>query len=473
MRRKAAAWSGRNAPDGDGRYELFVLGKDCPVKTTIVRLAFLCGIAATADGALAQYYSPPVSRLTAAYRAPGAAPAYVPKMAQLLPTAPVTAYTAPPVQAPPVAQPYVAAPVPAFQPINPPKGRQLQKPQPQQAQRPPVQKQPVQQAQRPPMQRPQPPRALMASRTPNTPTPAPAQMRPAARTQIAPPAAGQAPAMWNPSSTGMGWTPQSQQGMPTDYGTGISGYGTNGMYGNGAGTYGTNGTYANGAATNAAPVADPQMDYTYGGDGTPGDCCDSGSCGRGRLHLGCCCCGLGCMHGCCEGLHNCLANFCCVPFCTTGDMAQHTPFFGTTHGYYYFRPYHVMHVFSQQELATRWGGDPRNPYDNTMFQRIYEQMGVQSKVPLKGAAGMTPPNGTEYIGPGQTIMAPTPTPTPGYDQLPPQTYGYPPAGTMPQRSNMMPTPGAMPAPGSMTMPPSLPSNIAPLPGIENIAPPTR
>ena len=73
-------------------------------------------------------------------------------------------------------------------------------------------------------------------------------------------------------------------------------------------------------------------------------------------------------------------------------MVQHMPFFGTTHGYYYFRPYHVMHVFSQQELATRWGGDPRNPYDNTMFHRIYDQMGVEAK-PKAPPVGAAPPGG--------------------------------------------------------------------------------
>jgi len=143
-------------------------------------------------------------------------------------------------------------------------------------------------------------------------------------------------------------------------------------------------------------------------------------------------------------------------------MAQHTPFFGTTHGYYYFRPYHVMHVFSQQELATRWGGDPRNPYDNTMFDRIYEQLGVQSKVPLKGAAGQQPPlPGQEYLTPGQPI---TPTPVPGYEQLP-QNYGVPPMYGTP--STQIPPGGMLPSPGAM------PSNGMTLPNIQSIAPPTR
>lgn len=57
--------------------------------------------------------------------------------------------------------------------------------------------------------------------------------------------------------------------------------------------------------------------------------------------------------------------------CTTGDMPQHVPYQAEGRGYYYFRPYHVMHVFAQQEMATRWGADPRNPYDNRFFEKFY------------------------------------------------------------------------------------------------------
>jgi hypothetical protein len=56
---------------------------------------------------------------------------------------------------------------------------------------------------------------------------------------------------------------------------------------------------------------------------------------------------------------------------STGDMPQHVPYFPHAHGYYYFRPYNVVHVLQQQEMAQRWGGDARNPYDNRMFERIY------------------------------------------------------------------------------------------------------
>ena len=122
------------------------------------------------------------------------------------------------------------------------------------------------------------------------------------------------------------------------------------------------------------------------------------------------------------------------------------------HGYYYFRPYHVMHVYSQQELATRWGGDPRNPYDNTMFQRIYEQMGIEAK-PVTATTTVTP----EYTVPGPTY---TPTPVPTY-QPSPQPFGISPGMQM--------TPGLPVTPGATT----LPGGSLPMPSIEPIPSPGR
>ena len=182
-----------------------------------------------------------------------------------------------------------------------------------------------------------------------------------------------------------------------------------------------------GAAYGAAPAAPmaPTPDAGVGGYGVPapaagGECCGTGGACGGDA----CGCAPAC-GGCC-----CLTN-CCLR--SPGDMVQHMPHFGTTHGYYYFRPYHVMHVFSQQELATRWGGDPRNPYDNTMFQTVYQQMGVDAatqKAREEHAAktavpktGM--PSVQEYI---------VPTPVPGYQGAAPQ---YVPGMEVPQ--------GAVPA----------------------------
>jgi hypothetical protein len=160
------------------------------------------------------------------------------------------------------------------------------------------------------------------------------------------------------------------------------------------------GGFSGGPAPTSAPA--PQA---------AGDCgCNDGAVSGGGDTCGCApSCGLGCLRGC----GCCLAGHtCCVPFKTTGDLVQHMPFFGTTHGYYYFRPYHVMHVFSQQELATRWGGDARNPYDNTIFEKVYQQMGVDARS-AQPTTGVVP----------ATVLPTYPTPVPNYQPVPQMTPG--------------------------------------------------
>lgn len=161
--------------------------------------------------------------------------------------------------------------------------------------------------------------------------------------------------------------------------------------------------YGGGYAGGPAPVAQGGGDCGCNGGGGAvsyggGDC---GGCAPS--------CGLGCFRGC----GCCLAGHtCCVPFKGTGDLVQHMPFFGTTHGYYYFRPYHVMHVFSQQELATRWGGDARNPYDNSMFEKVYQQLGVDARS-AQPTTGVSP----------APALPTYPTPVPQYQPVPQMAPG--------------------------------------------------
>jgi hypothetical protein len=56
------------------------------------------------------------------------------------------------------------------------------------------------------------------------------------------------------------------------------------------------------------------------------------------------------------------------------------------HGYYYFYPYHPMHIISQQEFAGQFGMDPRNPYANDFFKVVYaeykaSQDGTPERIP--------------------------------------------------------------------------------------------
>ena len=60
------------------------------------------------------------------------------------------------------------------------------------------------------------------------------------------------------------------------------------------------------------------------------------------------------------------------------DMPQHIPYYPPCHENYYFRPYSVAQLARQQEIVSSWGGDPRNPYSNAIFQRVYDEMNLET-----------------------------------------------------------------------------------------------
>ncbi len=60
-------------------------------------------------------------------------------------------------------------------------------------------------------------------------------------------------------------------------------------------------------------------------------------------------------------------------FCGTCDMPPHYPYCPPMHGYYYFRPYNYLHVARQQLFVASWGDDPRAPYKNEIFRRVYTE----------------------------------------------------------------------------------------------------
>ena len=109
---------------------------------------------------------------------------------------------------------------------------------------------------------------------------------------------------------------------------------------------------------------------------SPGACaqcqagCESadGACG---IQSGCGGCGSGC-GSCCLG--------------STCDMGQRLPYFPPLHGYYYFRPYHHLHVRNHQALVQSWGEDPANPYANRVFQGVYQEAKAASQTPAASAA---------------------------------------------------------------------------------------
>ncbi|MFN0197554.1 MAG: hypothetical protein ACKVT0_12490 [Planctomycetaceae bacterium] len=82
---------------------------------------------------------------------------------------------------------------------------------------------------------------------------------------------------------------------------------------------------------------------------------------------------------CCSCQFRFLKSRCCKDGCgricwsTTGDMHPHYPYFPRHHGYFYYRPYNYIHVLEHQYQALSLGGDPRAPYHNRQFERVYER----------------------------------------------------------------------------------------------------
>jgi hypothetical protein len=143
----------------------------------------------------------------------------------------------------------------------------------------------------------------------------------------------------------------------------------------------------------AGPIAAPPMAGPVAGggpidDGADIDPGDGGYCGPGMGHHG----GHGGHGGHGSGVHaTAKAHWCWLR--STGDMPLHYPYFPHAHGYYYFRPYNVLHVLQQQEMVARWGQDPRNPYDNRFFERVYrdQEAAQEQDAPLTEEVVGVPP----------------------------------------------------------------------------------
>jgi hypothetical protein len=69
------------------------------------------------------------------------------------------------------------------------------------------------------------------------------------------------------------------------------------------------------------------------------------------------------------------------PHHSTCDMPQHYIYFAEPKFYYYFRPYNWFHIPVQQDDVRAFGGDPRHPYDNRIFQSVYDQLHFNEPAP--------------------------------------------------------------------------------------------
>jgi len=55
-------------------------------------------------------------------------------------------------------------------------------------------------------------------------------------------------------------------------------------------------------------------------------------------------------------------------------MMQHIPYISEPKSDYYFRPYNVLQIAPQQSEVMHYGGNIRSPYDNSMFDKVYDKM---------------------------------------------------------------------------------------------------
>jgi hypothetical protein len=121
----------------------------------------------------------------------------------------------------------------------------------------------------------------------------------------------------------------------------------------------------------------------------------------------------------------------CISPC---NMYQHYPYWPKDHGYYYFRPYHMMHVVQQRELAASWGEDPRNPYAHKVFDRVYEALRADEAAGAEvlPPAGTTPP----AAAPSESIPSPSDAaPQPGPSLTPAPPVPQPPTPPAPTPGN--------------------------------------
>ena len=88
-------------------------------------------------------------------------------------------------------------------------------------------------------------------------------------------------------------------------------------------------------------------------------------------------------------------------WCSPGDMVQHLAYYPTLHSYYYARPYHPMQLPHHAGVADSHGTDPRNPYDNRIFEKVYASL--KEEKALRGDVDTS--EGVEN-GEGEELVAP-------------------------------------------------------------------
>lgn len=131
------------------------------------------------------------------------------------------------------------------------------------------------------------------------------------------------------------------------------------------------------------------------------------------------------------------------------DMYPRSEYPAAAHGNYYFRAYNWTKVAWLQQEAASWGGDPRNPVSNQIFEGIYRDLGVAAKPPAEEVP-VPPavfPNDVPDAVPSPSddpaAMEQSTVPSP-IEMLPPEqrTPQVPPLPAPPEQSDMAKLPGA-------------------------------
>ncbi len=175
----------------------------------------------------------------------------------------------------------------------------------------------------------------------------------------------------------------------------------------------------------------------------------------------------------------------------TCNMPLHHMYYPQEHGYYYFRPYNSKMIAGQQQSSMRWAGDPRNPYDNTLFQAIYGELDppvatmIEQPVPPPvDVAPVLPPQVQEPAAPRvdapaeqpETPVIPAPSEEPAAmpAEPAPAEESAPTEPPMPDEPPAAPAePPAAPAepPAAPAEPPAAPAEPAPAPAPADVGDP--
>jgi len=78
---------------------------------------------------------------------------------------------------------------------------------------------------------------------------------------------------------------------------------------------------------------------------------------------------------------------CCDYWLSPCNLVPHLPYPPAAHGWYYFRPYNVDQLPQIRQVVIGWGGDPRNPCSNEIFQSVYRSVKEPSGSGIKDGSG--------------------------------------------------------------------------------------